>query len=57
MHEGRANNGQDCMIMHEPKASALSTIEIVIGLAQVQVLCLEHDPCVVVPNSHYFAMH
>ena len=33
MHEGGANNGQDCMIFHEPKASALSTIETIIGLA------------------------
>ena len=35
MHEGRANNGQDCVIMHELKASALSAIETVIGFAQV----------------------
>ena len=35
MHKGGANNGQDRMIMHEPKASALSTISTVIGLAQV----------------------
>ena len=32
MHEGGANNGRDCVIMHEPKASALSAIETVIGL-------------------------
>ena len=33
MHEGRANNGRDYVIMHESKASALSAIETVIGLA------------------------
>ena len=36
MHEGGANNGWDCVMMHEPKASVLSSIETVIGLAQVR---------------------
>ena len=35
MYEGGANNRQDRVIMHEPKASALSVIETVIGLARV----------------------
>ena len=30
MHEGGANNGCDCVIMHEPKVSVLSVIETVI---------------------------
>ena len=36
MHEGGANNGRDCVIMYEPKASVLSMIETVIGLARVR---------------------
>ena len=36
MHEGGANKGRDCVIMHEPKASALSAIETVISLARVR---------------------
>ena len=36
MHEGGANNGRDCVIMHEPKASVLSAIETVIGLVRVR---------------------
>ena len=35
MHEGGANDSRDCMIMHELKASALSAIETIIGLARV----------------------
>ena len=35
MHEGMANKSRDCVIMHEPKASALSAIDAVIGFAQV----------------------
>ena len=35
MHEGMANNGRDCMILHEPKASALFAIDTVIGFAWV----------------------
>ena len=34
MHEGGANNGRDCVIMHKPKMSALSVIKTVIGLAK-----------------------
>ena len=36
MHKGGANNGRDRVIMHKPKASALSTIETIIGLAWVR---------------------
>ena len=35
MHEGGANNIRDHVIMHKLKASALSAIETVIGLALV----------------------
>ena len=35
MHEGGANNGQGCVIMPKPKASALAMIETIIGLSRV----------------------
>ena len=36
MHEGRASNSQDYVIMHKLKASALFVIETIIGLARVR---------------------
>ena len=35
MHKGGANNSLDCVIMCELKASALSAIKTIIGLARV----------------------
>ena len=45
MHEGGANNGWDRVIMHEPKASALSAIKTIIGLPECVKPCNSQVMC------------
>ena len=51
MHEGKANNCQDYVIMQELKANALFMIKTVTGLAQVHLKTVLSLVAVLVPSA------